>query len=49
MSNWMIAAVGVVYGYIAIEQIWKGQWALAFVWGGYCVAQWGLLWVTDKI
>jgi hypothetical protein len=45
-SSWLIGAVGICYCYIALEQLWRGNIALAFVWGGYCVAQWGLLWVT---
>lgn len=46
MSVWLIAGVGVVYGLVAADQAYKGNWAMSVVWGGYCIAQWGLLVVT---
>lgn len=46
MSGWLIAFVGVIYGMVAIDQGYKGNWPMAIVWGGYCFSQWGLLIVT---
>jgi hypothetical protein len=45
-SAYLITAVGICYGYISLEQLWRGNYALSVIWGGYCFSQWGLLWVT---
>lgn len=45
-SIWLIGAVGICYGIVALEQAIRGNYALSVVWGGYCFSQWGLLWIT---
>ena len=45
-SLWLIGAVGICYGIVAIEQAIRGNYALSVIWGGYCFSQWGLLWIT---
>lgn len=42
MSAWLIAAVGVVYMIVAVEQYTKGNWPMGIVWMGYSIAQVGL-------
>ncbi len=42
MSSWLIALVGVVYAYIALEQYLKGNSAMAITFGGYAVSNIGL-------
>lgn len=45
-SIWLIGAVGICYGIVALEQAIRGNLALSVIWGGYCFSQWGLLWIT---
>ena len=42
MSGTLIAVVGVVYAYIAFEQIMKGNPAMAIVFAGYAFSNVGL-------
>jgi hypothetical protein len=42
MSPWLIALVGGIYLYIAIEQAAKSHWWMAVVYVGYAVANVGL-------
>lgn len=42
MSAWLIALVGVIYLYIAIEQAVKGNWGMAICYFGYALANVGL-------
>jgi hypothetical protein len=42
MSHWLIAATGIAYAYIAIEQTYKGNLSTGMVWAGYAFAQIGL-------
>ena len=42
MSSWLVAIVGVVYAYIAIEQYLKGNSAMAIVFFGYAFSNIGL-------
>jgi hypothetical protein len=42
MCHWLIAATGIAYAYIAIEQTYKGNLATGMVWAGYAFAQIGL-------
>lgn len=42
MSHWLIAATGVAYAWIAIEQGFKGNMPTAMVWAGYAFSQIGL-------
>ena len=45
-SIWLIGAVGICYGIVALEQLVRGNYPLSVIWGGYCFSQWGLLWIT---
>jgi hypothetical protein len=42
MSHWLIAATGIAYAWIAVEQFWKGNVSTGIVWAGYAFAQIGL-------
>jgi len=42
LSPWLIILTGLIYGYISIEQAIKGNWAMAVVYGGYSVSNYGL-------
>ena len=48
MSNWLIAAVGVVYAIVCIDLLRQGKYDLSLMFLGYCVAQWGVLWAASK-
>ena len=43
MSSWLIILTGVIYAYIAIEQLCKGNTGMAITYFGYCVANGGLV------
>lgn len=47
MSGWLVAAVGVVYALVAVDQTMKGEVPLGIMWGGYAFAQIGL-WMMTK-
>jgi hypothetical protein len=42
LSATLIAIVGFVYAYIAIEQLFKGNSSMAVVYGGYAIGNVGL-------
>jgi hypothetical protein len=42
MSSTLIAVVGVIYGYIAFEQMMKGNPSMAIVFAGYAFSNIGL-------
>lgn len=48
MSAWLIAAVGFVYLYIAIEQGIKGNYAMCATYVGYAFANVGLYMLATK-
>lgn len=48
MSAWLIIAVGLVYAYIAGEQLWRGNVAMAIVYAGYSFSNAGLWWLAAK-
>ena len=43
MSTWLIAAMGVVYLYVAAEQMWKGSLGTAMMFLGYAIGNAGLV------
>jgi hypothetical protein len=43
MSSWLIILTGVIYAYISIEQLFKGNTGMAITYFGYCVANAGLV------
>lgn len=43
MSGWLLYAVTAAYGYIAAEQAFKGNIPGAVTWGGYALANFGLM------
>lgn len=47
MSACLIAAVGCVYAYIGLEQLLKGNIAMAITYGGYAFGNIGL-WMLAK-
>jgi len=46
MSSWLIIVTGVIYGYIAVEQGFKGNMPMAVVYGGYSVSNFGLVFLV---
>ena len=48
MSAWLIIVTGLIYGYIAIEQGIKGNYAMAVVYSGYAFSNVGLYWMAIK-
>ena len=47
MSAWLIIVTGMIYGYIAAEQCFKGNLAMAVVYSGYAFSNVGLyIWAT---
>jgi hypothetical protein len=48
MSAWLIIVTGLIYGYIALEQGFKGNFAMAVVYSGYAFSNVGLYWLATK-
>jgi hypothetical protein len=46
LSSWLIIVTGVIYGYIAAEQAFKGNMPMAVVYGGYSVSNFGLVFLV---
>lgn len=42
MSPWLIILTGVIYGYIAVEQFFKGNPQMTVVYAGYAFSNVGL-------
>jgi len=42
MSHWLIAATGIAYLLVSIEQFYKGNVNTGVVWAGYAFSQVGL-------
>jgi hypothetical protein len=47
MSGWLVILTGAIYAYIAIEQGFKGNTAMAVVYSGYAFSNVGL-WLSVK-
>ena len=45
MSTWLVLLVTFIYAYVSIEQYIKGDLSLAVVYGGYTIANFGLIMV----
>jgi hypothetical protein len=48
MSSWLIIVTGVIYGYIAVEQGFKGNLPMAVVYSGYAFSNVGLYILATK-
>ena len=48
MSAWLIIVTGLIYAYIAIEQAFKGNMAMAVVYSGYAFSNVGLYILAAK-
>ena len=48
MSSWLIILTGVIYAYIAFEQLLNGDLGLACMYGGYCFANYGAYLIAIK-
>ena len=46
MSSWLIIVTGVIYGYIAAEQAFKGNLPMAVVYSGYAFSNFGLVFLV---
>jgi hypothetical protein len=42
MSGWLICVTGLIYGYIAVEQAFKGNTSMFIVYAGYAFSNVGL-------
>ena len=42
MAAWLIAVIGVVYTYVALEFLWHGNWGLGIAFLGYALGNVGL-------
>lgn len=42
MSHWLIAATGIAYLWVSVEQFYKGNVSTGMVWAGYAFSQIGL-------
>jgi hypothetical protein len=47
MSGWLVILTGAIYAYIAVEQGFKGNTAMAVVYSGYAFSNVGL-WLSVK-
>jgi hypothetical protein len=48
MSSWLIIVTGLIYAYIGIEQLWKGNPYMAVVYTGYAFSNVGLYLLATK-
>ena len=48
MSAWLIIVTGLIYGYIALEQGFKGNVPMAVVYSGYAFSNVGLYIMASK-
>ena len=48
MSSWLIILTGIIYAYIAIEQLFKGSIGMACTYAGYAFANVGLYMMAIK-
>ena len=48
MSSWLIILTGLIYGYIAVEQGFKGNLAMLVIYSGYAFSNIGLYLVATK-
>lgn len=47
MSGWLVALTGLIYAYVAAEQMFKGNAAMGLTYAGYAFANIGL-WMAVK-
>jgi hypothetical protein len=48
MSSWLIIVTGLIYFYISVEQLTKGNVGLACMYAGYCFANYGAYLIATK-
>lgn len=48
MSAWLIIVTGLIYGYIAAEQAFKGNLAMFIIYTGYASSNIGLYMMASK-
>ena len=48
MSSWLIIVTGLIYVYICIEQLVKGDFGLACMYAGYAFANYGAYLIATK-
>jgi len=48
MSSWLIIVTGLIYLYIACEQLLKGEMGLACMYAGYCFANYGAYLIATR-
>ena len=47
MSQWLIIGVGLIYAYISLESLVRGNAAMAIIFGGYSLSNVGL-WMAAR-
>lgn len=48
MSGWLIAATGLAYAWVSVEQGLKGNWSMSSVYAGYAFSNIGLYLLATK-
>jgi hypothetical protein len=48
MSGWLIVLTGLIYLYVSIEQIWKGNAGMGIAYFGYAFSNIGLYLLASK-
>lgn len=48
MSGWLIALTGVIYAYVASEQMFKGNVGMMVVYAGYAFSNIGLYLLAER-
>jgi len=48
MSSWLIILTGLIYAYICVEQLFKGDIGLACMYAGYAFANYGAYLIAVK-
>lgn len=47
MSSWLVILTGLIYAYIAAEQVFKGNTSMSIIYAGYAFSNVGL-WLAVK-
>jgi len=48
MSDWLIAFTGVIYAYVSLEQLYKGNIGMFIAYSGYAFSNIGLYLLASK-
>jgi hypothetical protein len=48
MSSWLIIVTGLIYAFVAGEQVMKGNIPMAIIYSGYAFSNVGLYWIASR-